>query len=59
LWDKVECIAQIKINGISLPLRADERGNKIDVSYQIGDGRFRFREAVLIMALGEAKHGHE
>jgi hypothetical protein len=30
MWDEVECIAQFKINGISLSLSADYRGNKID-----------------------------
>jgi hypothetical protein len=49
MWDKVECLTWIKINGISLFLRASKRGSKIDISYQIGEGKFRFREAVLIM----------
>jgi hypothetical protein len=48
IWDKVEFIDRIKINGISLSLRADQKGNKINISYQIGAGGFSFREAVLI-----------
>jgi hypothetical protein len=35
MWDNVECIAYIKTN-------------EINISYQINDGRFRFRGAVLI-----------
>jgi hypothetical protein len=32
MWDKVECIAEIKIKGDSLDQRADGRGNKIGIS---------------------------
>jgi hypothetical protein len=39
---KVKCIAKIKINCISLTLKADERGDDIKLSYQIGDSGFRF-----------------
>jgi hypothetical protein len=33
---KAECIAQIKINGTNLSLEANYRGNKINITYQIG-----------------------
>jgi hypothetical protein len=45
--DKAESTTEIKINGISLTLRADKRGNKIKINYQIGDGRFRFNDTML------------
>jgi hypothetical protein len=46
--DKVESVAQINVNGISLPLRADWRCDKINKSYQTGTRRFSFGKAVLI-----------
>lgn len=48
IWENVEYITQIKVSSISLSLRANYRGDKIDKSYQIGGGRSRFTEAVLI-----------
>jgi hypothetical protein len=47
MWDNVEYIAEIKISSISLSLRANLRGNKRDISYHIGDSKFRFREAMM------------
>jgi hypothetical protein len=46
----VGCIAQIKISCIDLPLRAKYRDYRIEISYLINDGRFRFRETMLIRA---------
>jgi hypothetical protein len=48
MWDKVECITEIKINGISLSLRAKSRGNEINISYKIDAGGFSLSGAVLM-----------
>jgi hypothetical protein len=48
MWNNVECITSIKTNGISLSLRKEKKGNKTDLSYQIVDDTFKFREAVLM-----------
>jgi hypothetical protein len=39
---KVKCIAKIRINCISLMLKADERCDNFKLSYQIGDSGFKF-----------------
>jgi hypothetical protein len=36
MWDKVKCSTESKIICISLSLRVDQRGNKFNISYQIG-----------------------
>jgi hypothetical protein len=50
MWDEVERTAEIEINGISLRLRANWTGNKIEISYQICDALFKFSEAMLVTA---------
>jgi hypothetical protein len=40
--DKVKCTAMIKINGDS-----QQKGDKIKISYQTDDGRFRFSKTML------------
>jgi hypothetical protein len=43
----VKCRGCIKINGISLTLRAEKTGNKIKISYQTSGSGFGFCETML------------
>jgi hypothetical protein len=40
--------AKIKVNSISLTLKAFQSGDKIKISYQIGDSIYRFRETMFV-----------
>lgn len=46
--NEVKSRGQIKINGITLTLRADQGGDTIKINYQISGGEFGFCETMLI-----------